>query len=82
MMFTGLWILVYTITIISGPALDTQGQPRKHPYTDIAFEPPSDWLGCYNIKKAGAEESRKKLLEAQGNKGVTVTARCRQIGNE
>lgn len=78
----GLWILVYTITITSGPALDTQGQPRKYPYTDISFEPPAEWEACYNIKKYGVAASRKKMLEAQGNKGVTVTARCRQIGKE
>lgn len=76
-MFQGFWILVYTITIASGPALD-----RNYPYDDIAFEPASDWTGCYNIKKAGAEALRKKQLEALGNKGVTVTARCRQVGKE
>lgn len=78
-MFTGFWILVYTITIASGPAFDTQGQPRSYPYTEINFEPPADWQGCYN-QKIYASYHRKWLLEAQGNKGVTVTARCRQIG--
>lgn len=80
-MFTGLWILVYTITIASGPAFDTKGQPLKYPHSDIAFEPPSDWQGCANIKWSGAEALRKKLLEERGYKGVTVTARCRQIGS-
>ena len=79
---TGFWQLVYTITILSGPALDTQGQPLKYPHNDIAFEPPSDWQGCANTKYGGAADRRKKYLEAKGNKGVTVTARCRQIGNE
>lgn len=79
-MFTGLWILVYTITIVSGPVINTQGQPIKYPYKDIAFETPSDWQGCANTKSQGAEALRKKLLENQGYKGVVVTAKCKQIG--
>ena len=48
-MFAGFWILVYTITIASGPATNTQGQPLKYPHSDIAFEPPVE-SGKYTFK--------------------------------
>ncbi len=72
-----IWQLMYFITILSGPPLDTSGKAIKYPYEVVDFEPPAEWLGCYKQKQI-VVPVRQKYYADRGIK-ATVTATCRRI---
>jgi len=73
-MTLSLWQLVYVITLATGPAKGPSGEALTYPHVYVQFEPPSDWLGCYNQKRIGLPLRQAQMLAL--NKSAKVTATC------
>ena len=79
MLIPEIWYLFYVITVWDGQA-PAEPIPKVYPSQSIAFEPPSDWLGCYHQKRVGLPA--KQTLVALKSKKFTVTATCYKMGIE
>lgn len=71
-----IWQLVFIITLSAGPTKNAQNVVQKYPQYEIAFEPPSDWIGCYNQKQLMLPIVQKRELAK--NPTAKVTASCKR----